>query len=817
MSKPPSKRGGGRGKAPTGKAGKPASKPGKSGPARSGKPAASKRPPWMPELPASPPAHGRPSASRANPPSSPRFDPHAQREAQRYAQPIASREMILQVLAASDGPMDVDALAQKLALTAPDRFEALEKRLNAMLRDGQLLQNRRGGYVPAERMDLVHGVVIANENGFGFLRPDAGGGDDLFLPPFEMRKVMHGDRVLASVTGMDRRGRREGAIVEVLERRLTRLIGRYTEEAGIGYVVPDDKRVQRNVMIPADGRNDARNGQLVVAEITTPADAHRPPIGKVLAVLGDKLTASQAVEAAIHGHDIPHEFPPEVLAQATAVPLEVQADEIRTRVDLRAVPLVTIDGEDAKDFDDAVWCEPNKDGFRLIVAIADVSHYVRPGTPLDDEAQLRATSVYFPGFVVPMLPETLSNGICSLNPVVERLCFCCDMQVGRDGIVTASEFYEAVMHSHARLTYTDVWNAVGEGIPEDDHAAALARIGALLPQIQRLHQLYKVLDKARAKRGAIEFESSEVRFVLDAKGAVTQAGMLQRNDAHKLIEECMIAANVQAALFLLGARVPAPYRDHDKPPESKYADLEEFLKEFQLRLPPWAKVKPKDFRNLLEKIRERPDAALLESVILRSQSLAVYAPDNIGHFGLALEAYAHFTSPIRRYPDLLVHRAIKHALRGGRPDTYEYSPHEMAALSLQCSERSRRADEAQREVDERYRAAWMEEHIGKEFDGTISGVTSFGLFVELDESKVNGLVHVTQLPRDFYHFDAVRKTLTGERRGHEYRLGDRVRVVVLKASVEERKIDFRLVEGESGDVRPLPERGKPAKRQKQKY
>ena len=763
----------------------------------------------------------------------PSFDPHARREAERYAEPIASREMILQVLAAQDGPMDADALARKLALTEPDRFAALEKRLNAMLRDGQLLQNRRGGFAPAARMDLVPGVVIANENGFGFLRPDAGGGDDLFLPPYEMRKVMHGDRALASVTGMDRRGRREGTIVEVLERRLTRLIGRYTEEAGIGYVVPDDKRVQRNVMIPANGRNEARNGQLVVAEITTPADAHRPPIGNVLAVLGDKLTASQAVEAAIHGHDIPHEFPPDVLAQATAIPLVVnaaefaltptplpQAGEGLKRVDLRGLPLVTIDGEDAKDFDDAVWCEPNKDGFRLIVAIADVSHYVRPGTPLDDEAQLRATSVYFPGFVVPMLPETLSNGICSLMPKVDRLCFCCDMQVGRDGIVTAAEFYEAVMHSHARLTYTDVWNAVGEGIPEDEHAAALAKIGAQLPQIQRLHQLYKVLDKARSKRGAIEFESGEVRFVLDAQGAVTQAGMLQRNDAHKLIEECMIAANVQAALYLLDKRVPAPYRDHDKPPESKYADLEEFLKEFQLRLPPWAKVKPQDFRALLDRIRERPDAALLESVILRSQSLAVYAPDNIGHFGLALAAYAHFTSPIRRYPDLLVHRAIKHALAGGRPDTYTYSPHEMAALSLQCSERSRRADEAQREVDERYRAAWMETHVGKEFDGTISGVTSFGLFVELDESKVNGLVHVTQLPRDFYHFDAVRKTLTGERRGHEYRLGDRVRIVVLKASVEDRKIDFRLVEdgdGFAAGVKPLPERGKPAKRTKQTY
>ena len=841
MTKPPSKRGAGRGAKTPGKAG-PSRSQGVPQGAKSAKKTASKAPGWLPDAglmrafggagAARPPSRAeQPSApkpsSRRDPSAPPKpamstrpgreRDPHAAREAQRYEQPIASREMILQVLTANDGPMDADALAAKLALTAPDRFDALGKRLGAMVRDGQLLQNRRGSFAPAARMDLVPGVVIANPNGFGFLRPDAGGGDDLFLPPFEMRKAMHGDRVLGSVTGVDRSGRKEGAIVEVLERRLNRLLGRYTEEAGIAYVVPDDKRIQRNVMIPADARSDAKAGQLVVVEITQSQDTHRPPIGKVLAVLGDKLTASLAVEAAIHGHEIPHEFPPAVLAEAAAVPLQVDAATASRRVDLRAMPLVTIDGEDAKDFDDAVWCEPTRDGFRLIVAIADVSHYVRPGTPLDEEAQLRATSVYFPGFVVPMLPETLSNGICSLVPTVDRLCFVCDMQVGRDGIVTSSEFYEAVMHSHARLTYTDVWNAVGEGIPEDDHDAALAKIGGLLPQIERLHQLYRVLDKARAKRGAIEFESSEVRFVLDAKGAVSQAGMIQRNDAHKLIEECMIAANVQAALFLMGAGTPAPYRNHDKPPESKYADLGEFMKEFALRLPPWSKLRPKDFRALLEKIRERPDATLLESVILRSQSLAVYAPDNIGHFGLALEAYAHFTSPIRRYPDLLVHRAIKHALAGGKPEAYEYSPHRMASLSLQCSERSRRADEAQREVDERYRAAWMEDHVGKEFDGTISGVTSFGLFVELDDSKVNGLVHVTQLANDFYHFDALRKTLTGERRGREYRLGDRVRVVVLKASVEDRKIDFRLVEEGVAAAKPLPERGKPAKRQKQKY
>ncbi|MFL6592789.1 MAG: ribonuclease R [Luteimonas sp.] len=810
MSKPPGKRGGSRGgnktKAPGGapKHGKGGSKP---------------LPGWLPDA-----GLARAMGGGARVPPAPSGgelrDPHAAREAARYEQPIASRQMILQLLAAADGPMDADALAQKLGLTEPDRFDALGKRLGAMLREGQLLQNRRGGYAPAARMDLVPGVVIANPDGFGFLRPDAGGGDDLFLPPFEMRKAMHGDRVLGSVTGVDRRGRREGAIVEVLERRITRLIGRFTVEAGISYVVPDDKRIQRNVMIPPDAQLEAKAGQLVVCEIVQAADARRPPIGRVLAVLGDRLTASLAVEAAIHGHEIPHEFPPEVLAQAAAVPVDVEPATAAARVDLRQLPLVTIDGEDAKDFDDAVYCEPNRDGFRLVVAIADVSHYVRPGTPLDEEATKRATSVYFPGFVVPMLPETLSNGICSLKPRVDRLCFVCDMQVDRHGLVTTSKFYEAVMNSHARLTYTQVWNAVGEGVPDEDRDQALAFIGPLLPQVQRLHQLYRILDKARQKRGAIEFETSEVRFVLGPQGEVTQAGMIQRNDAHKLIEECMIAANVQAAEFLLAAHIPAPYRDHDKPPEAKYADLGEFLKEFKLRLPPWGKVQPRDFRQLLETIRDRPDAALLESVVLRSQSLAVYAPDNIGHFGLALSAYAHFTSPIRRYPDLLVHRAIKHALAGGNPDSYQYSQHAMAALSLQCSERSRRADEAQREVDERYRAAWMEQHVGGEFAGTISGVTSFGLFVELDESKVNGLVHVTQLPNDFYHFDPIRKTLTGERRGREYRLGDRVEIVVLKASVEDRRIDFRLVEERDGgraDLPQAPARGQPAKRKKQKY
>ncbi|GAB2619738.1 ribonuclease R [Novilysobacter erysipheiresistens] len=820
MNKPPSKRGSARkssGKAgsPSKSGDKPAGFRGKAPGKGKGKPS-DKKPGWLPtppprgtRKPPLAPLHGEPVRGKDG-----FHDPYAEREAARYEQPIASREMILQLLSAADGPLEAEELAEKLALTAPERFEAMTARLRAMVRDGQLLQNRKGGYVPAEQVDLVAGSVIANPDGFGFMRPDAGG-DDLFLPPYEMRKAMHGDRVLASVTGTDRRGRQEGAIVEVLERRLSRLIGRFILEDGVSYVEPDDRRIQRNILIPPEARGDAQAGQLVVCELTRAPDARRPPMGKILTVLGERLTASLAVQAAIHGHDIPHEFPQEVLDQAAAVPLEVEAATVRERADIRDLPLVTIDGEDAKDFDDAVWCEPNRDGFRLVVAIADVSHYVRPGTPLDDEAQKRATSVYFPGFVVPMLPETLSNGICSLKPKVDRLCFVCDMQIDRKGEVTSSKFYEATMHSHARLTYTQVWNAIDEAALPEDREDALGRIGSLLPQVQRLHQLYEVLAKARAKRGAIEFESSEVRFVLDAKGEVSQAGMLQRNDAHKLIEECMIAANVEAAKFLIDAEVPAPYRIHDRPPEQKYADLLEFLKEFKLRMPPWGKVHPRDFTQLLKNIRERADATLIESVLLRSQSLAVYQPENVGHFGLALEAYAHFTSPIRRYPDLLVHRAIKHALSGAKPEKFRYSPSAMAQLSLQSSERSRRADEASREVDERYRAAWMEKHVGSEFDGVISGVTSFGLFVELDDSKVNGLIHVTQLPNDFYHFDPIRKTLTGQRTDREFRLGDRVSIIVMKASVEDRKIDFKLV-GEGGD-RPMQQHGQPAKRKKQKY
>ncbi len=763
-------------------------------PPRGGKPGG----PAKPGRSGPPSAAGKPRRGNAGRPAKPAGgsppgvnDPMAAREAARYENPIASREAIANLLQDSPGPLTAEEVGEALDLMAEDRFDALSRRLAAMVRDGQLLRNRRGGYAVAQKLDLVAGTVIANPDGFGFLKCDDGG-EDLFLPPGELRKALHGDRVLASISGVDRRGRREGAIVEVLEHRLTRLTGRYSERARIGMVVPDDRRVLTEVLIPPEDNNGAREGQLVVVEITQPPEKGRPPVGRILLVLGDRLTPSLVVQAAIHGHDLPHEFPREALAEAAEVPLEVPAAEARRRVDLRKLPLVTIDGEDAKDFDDAVWCEPNAEGFRLIVAIADVSHYVRPGTALDEEAVKRATSVYFPGFVVPMLPETLSNGICSLMPNVERLCFACDMQVDFDGNVVRSKFNEAIMRSHARLTYTQVWKAVGEG-DTDAGKEAIAQVGSLMPQLQRLHQLYKVLAKARSRRGAIEFESTEVRFVLDSDGEVMQAGMLERNDAHKLIEECMIAANVEAGRFVTAKQVPAPFRVHPRPPEAKYGDLLEYLSEFGLSLPPWSKVQPRDFTQLLRKIRVRPDAALLETVLLRSQSMAVYQTENLGHFGLALDAYSHFTSPIRRYPDLLLHRSIKHLLEHGSPDGFRYSAKEMSSLSVHCSERERRADEVEREVDERYRSAWMEKHVGDEFDGVVSGVTNFGLFVELAGSKVNGLVHVTQLPHDYFHFDPLRRSLSGERTGLRFRLGDPVRVLVLKASVEDKRIDFRLV------------------------
>ena len=728
--------------------------------------------------------------------------PHAEREAQRYERPIPSREAILALLESAGEMLSEARIADALEITDEYEINALRKRLGAMVRDGQLLQGRRGDYAPAQKLDLIPGVVIANVEGYGFLRPDEGG-DDLYISPQQMRTVMHGDRVLASVVGVDRRGRRQGAIVEVLQRRSPRLVGRVVIDNGVTLVTPDDRRLHQDIMITPGETQGAKSGQIVVAEITDPPTAKRGPLGAIRSVLGERLQPSLLVEMAIASFGLPNEWPADVLRDAAQVEAQVTAAEREGRVDLRKLPLVTIDGADARDFDDAVYAEPRRGGgFRLIVAIADVSHYVKIGGALDREAYQRSTSTYFPGFVVPMLPETLSNGICSLNPKVERLCMVCDMQVEADGEVSKAKFYDAVMLSHARLTYDKVWQVVGL-----NDADARQEVSDVLPQLENLHALYKAMSAQRKRRGAIDFETPEVKFRLDQTGEVESMGASQRNDAHKLIEECMIAANVQAALYLEKKKIPALFRAHEPPPAEKYEDLQQFLREFKLRMPPVDEVTPGDFADVLRMVHDRPERELIQSVLLRSQSMAAYQPENRGHFGLALQAYAHFTSPIRRYPDLLVHRAIRYALTGAKPANYSYSPAEMAAMAVHCSQRERAAEEAERDVDERFKCAWMAKHVGSEFDGVVTGVTSFGLFVELDESKVSGLVHISQLANDYYHFDPVRKLLKGERNGDQFRLGDHVRVQVLRASLEDRKIDFRLVPNRSASA-PPPRTGK---------
>ena len=724
-------------------------------------------------------------------------DPQAEREARRYERPIPSREAILALLEARSELLTEARIAEALGLADAHDLFALHKRLGAMVRDGQLLFGRRGGYAPIRKLDLIPGVVLANAEGYGFLRPDEGG-DDLYLSPQQMRGVLHGDRVLASVVGIDRRGRREGAIAEVLQRRSPRLVGRVVVENGVTLVTPDDRRLHQDIMIAPDATLDARAGQIVVAEITEPPTPKRGPLGVIRAVLGERLEPSLLVEMAIASHDLPHEWPAEVLREAAQVETAVSAGEHADRLDLRKLPLVTIDGADARDFDDAVYAVPRRGGgWRLVVAIADVSHYVPVDGALDAEAFERSTSTYFPGFVVPMLPETLSNGICSLNPDVDRLCMVCDMTVSAEGEVVKSKFSAGLMRSHARLTYDRVWQAIG--LHDADARAELADV---LPQLEHLHALYQAMAAQRRKRGAIDFETPEVKFRLDQRGEVESAGATERNDAHKLIEECMIAANVQAALYLEKKKVPALFRAHEPPPAEKYEELQQFLREFKLRLPPLEEVTPADFSEVLRMVAERPERELIQSVLLRAQSMAAYQPDNRGHFGLALTAYAHFTSPIRRYPDLLVHRAIRYALTGGKPANYDYTAAQMAQMAVHCSQRERRAEEAERDVDERYKCAWMAKHVGEEFAGVVTGVTSFGLFVELDESKVSGLIHISQLRNDYYHFDPQRHLLKGERTGAQFRLGDHLRVQVLRASLEDRKIDFRLAPPKVRDTAP---------------
>lgn len=744
-------------------------------------------------------------------------DPHAEREAHKYDKPAPSREYLLARLEEVGKPITHERMSQQLGLEDEELQEAVRRRLAAMERDGQVLRNRAGAYALIDKLDLIKGKVLGHRDGFGFLLRDDGKKPDLVLPPRQMRRVFHGDHVLARVSGRDRRGRDEATIAEVLARNTQTIVGVYRQNTPeFGVLIPENARITQEIIIPHSACGGAKDGQVVSAHIVKQPETRVQPVGEVIEVLGERMDPGMEIDIAIRSYEIPAEFPPEVHDQIAGMSAEVAEEDTHRRIDLRDVPLVTIDDESAKDFDDAVCAWKTKSGsWKLLVAIADVSHYVRPGSALDQEAIRRGNSVYFPGQVVPMLPELLSNGLCSLNPAVDRLALVCEMNISQSGAISRYRFYEAVFQSHARLTYNKVAAILDD---EDQEGEALREeYSELVPSLKNLHALYRLLREARVERGAIDFETTETAIVFNDERKIEKIVPRSRNDAHKIIEECMLAANVATARFLDKHDLPALYRIHEKPSPERLDKLRLFLNELGLSLAGGDDPSPQDYRDLAEAIKGRPDSDVIQTVMLRSMSRAVYSPQNDGHFGLAYPAYAHFTSPIRRYPDLLVHRAIRSVIRGPRqtntvlradgaavepPSKWApYTFEQMLELGEHCSMTERRADDATRDVEDWLKCEFMSDKLGEVYDGTIASVTQFGIFVRLDEVYVEGLVHVTSLPSDYYHYEPEKHRLKGERSGMSYRLGDGVTVQVARVDLDDRKIDFALA-----DDKPRPQR-----------
>lgn len=721
----------------------------------------------------------------------PSTDPYAAREATKYDKPIPSREYILELLAAEEQPLTRDAILDLLGLEDEEQQEALRRRLIAMVRDGQLIQNRRQAYGVIDKMDLIRGRVIGHPDGFGFVATEEGG-DDLYLHAKQMRQVFDGDQVLVHVVGLDQRGRREAAIVRVLERAHSQLVGRYyQDDDNIATLVPDNRRINQDILIAPESQDESLHGQIVSVSIVSHPTRRSQAIGKVVEVLGAHMAPGMEIDIAVRNYGLPYQFTPEVEAEVAGLSPEVTEAEKQGRKDLRHLPLVTIDGEDARDFDDAVYCEPKRfGGWRLYVAIADVSHYVRPGTELDKSAYERGNSVYFPEQVIPMLPEVLSNGLCSLNPEVDRLCMVCEMQISRHGRLSRYKFYPAVMHSKARLTYTQV-----AAMLQGDEAVA-ERYAHVLPHIQSLSKLYQALLRRREQRGAIDFDTVETRIVFGEQRKIEQIVPVVRNDAHRIIEECMLCANVAAARLLRKHKAVGIFRNHEPPTETKLETVRSFLGPLGLSLGGGDEPSSSDYAALSKQVLARPDGHVLQMVLLRSLQQAVYSPENKGHFGLAYKEYTHFTSPIRRYPDLMVHRTIRQIVAKSTPGAAAYSEAEAAQLGEQCSMTERRADDATRDAVAWLKCEYMQNHLGDEFQGVIAAVTSFGFFVELDAVYVEGLVHVSSLSNDYYHYDPERQRLVGERGGQHYKLGDSVQVRVAKVDLDDRKMDFELVTGQ---------------------
>ncbi len=720
-------------------------------------------------------------------------DPHYSREKAKYENPVASREFLLEILSSAEKPLSFLEICNVVNASEEDARIGIQRRLRAMEREGQVAFTRDKKYQIQKAEELIRGRVIGHRDGFGFLK-HSDTEKDLFIHQGQMQTLLHDDIVEGVMGGADRRGRAEFRPNRVIEPRKEPIVGRFFMEEGVSIVIPDDNRITHEIMIPPENRNGARQGHVVVVDITQRPRRQVNAIGKIVEVLGEHMAPGMEIETALRNFDIPHNWPKAVLKQVDGLTEEVPEQAKKGRIDLRQLPLVTIDGEDARDFDDAVYCQPNEDGsWQLWVAIADVSSYVKTGTALDGEAQNRATSVYFPEKVIPMLPEVLSNGLCSLNPDVDRLCMVCEMTISAQGKLGEYQFYEAVMRSHARLTYNKVW-----GILQGDETL-LKRYEKHVPYLQNLNSLFKALKTSRQGRGAIEFETIESKFVFNAQRKISHIIAVERNEAHMLIEECMIMANVCAAQFIEKNEQEALFRIHDKPDEDRLTTFKTYLAEIGIPFTVSEEPTPADFTKVMKKIQHRPDKELIQTMLLRSMKQAVYSPDNVGHFGLALEAYAHFTSPIRRYPDLVVHRAIKAIVdkqndRKSKTGGKAYFAEEVEQLGEQCSMAERRADDATRDVSDWLKCEFMQDHVGDVFPGVIASVTNFGLFVRITEFQIDGLVHITSLASDYYHYDDQKQCLIGESSGLVFRLGDEVKIKVAGVNLDERKIDL-LIDG----------------------
>ena len=721
-------------------------------------------------------------------------DPQKEREAMFYEKPLPSRELILKVMADQGVPLSILKLNELLEI-ANDESEAFNKRIRAMERQGQIMRNRKDDFCISEKLNLIPGRIQGHPDGFGFLIPDQGG-DDIFLSSREMMQVLHNDRVMVQTIGQDRKGRPEGKVIEILERKNETLVGRVVQGQGVTIVAAEDKRINQDFLIPYHFDMDAKPGQIVVIEITAQPSFKSRPMGKVIQILGNYADSGMEIEIALRKHQLPYNFSQETIEIAESFSKKVTEKDFKGRIDVRDLSLITIDGETARDFDDAVYAESIDKNWRLVVAIADVSFYVQPDKILDKEAFERGNSVYFPRRVIPMLPEALSNGLCSLNPHVDRLCMICDMMIDQQGKVISYKFYPSVMESKARMTYTDVSTLLNETSPE-----LTEKYKAIIPHIKNLESVYKILTKQRHARGAIEFASSETIMIFNDQGKIDRIEPVIRNEAHRIIEECMLAANVCAANFLIEHEHPALYRIHEGPTEERLENLRIFLAEFGFMLAGGDKPSIKDYATVIEKIKGRPDEHLLQTVLLRSMQQAVYSPDNIGHFGLAYEAYAHFTSPIRRYPDLLIHRAIKATLEKKKMPAANWH-----VLGQHCSMTERRADDATRDVSSWLKCYYMQDKIGEIYEGTVAGVTSFGLFVSIDGIYIEGLLHVTELGNDYFTYDKARHAMVGERSHAIYRLGDRLKVKLVRVDLELSKIDFSLESHQEVQKSPLKDR-----------